>query len=489
MTKDSIPRASNIIGNYNLGKTIGEGTFGKVKLGIHIQTQEKVAIKVLEKDRICDVSDIERVSREIHILKLIRHPDIIQLYEVILIQIIETPRKLYLIMEYASGGELFEYIVKQKKIREKEACKFFQQLVAGVEYINKLNVVHRDLKPENLLLDHKQNIKIVDFGLSNTYKPGELLKTACGSPCYAAPEMIAGKKYEGLKADLWSCGVILFAMICGYLPFEDSNTNTLYKKILAGEYQFPKFISSEAKDLIKGVLNVEPETRFSIEDIRKHTWFSLLKEEIRPGILIGYDHIIVDLEILKQLEKYGYNLDYTKKCLEANKHNDVTTAYYLLLKKYLEDGGVSIADYGYVPESVPQQQVLSPQQAYTPVIPTRRKLIKGNRRTGSMGSTNKENDLTIKLTQEIKSTRNTSQKVPKQRKISDSPPSRNRKENFSGFRLLFKKAATPRPPSLQRPNLKNRGKTPGMRDLELAPIAKNSPKISHDAKIRFKSYY
>ena len=155
----------------------------------------------MEKDRICDVSDIERVSREIHILKLIRHPDIIQLYEVKFIQIIETPRKLYLIMEYASGGELFEYIVKQKKIREKEACKFFQQLLAGVEYISKLNVVHRVLKPENLL-DHKQNIKIVDFGLSNTYKTGELLKTACGSPCYAAPEMIAGKKYEGLKADL-----------------------------------------------------------------------------------------------------------------------------------------------------------------------------------------------------------------------------------------------------------------------------------------------
>jgi 5'-AMP-activated protein kinase catalytic alpha subunit len=135
-------------------------------------------------------------------------------------------------MEYASGGELFEYIVKHKKIREKEACRFFQQLLAGVEYISKLNVVHRDLKPENLLLDHKMNIKIVDFGLSNTFKAGELLKTACGSPCYAAPEMIAGKKYEGLKADLWSGGVILFAMVCGYLPFEDSNTNTLYKKML-----------------------------------------------------------------------------------------------------------------------------------------------------------------------------------------------------------------------------------------------------------------
>ena len=185
-----------------LGRTIGEGTFGKVKLGNHIQTEEKVAIKILEKDRICDVSDVERVSREIHILKLIRHPNIIQLYEVTYMQIIETPKKLYLIMEYASGGELFDYIVKNSKLKEKEACKFFHQLIAGIEYIHKLHIVHRDLKPENLLLDHNKNIKIVDFGLSNTYKAGELLKTACGSPCYAAPEMIAGKKYVGLEVDI-----------------------------------------------------------------------------------------------------------------------------------------------------------------------------------------------------------------------------------------------------------------------------------------------
>ena len=488
MAKDSGQRPMNTIGNYSLGKTIGEGTFGKVKLGIHVPTQEKVAIKVLEKDRICDVSDIERVSREIHILKLIRHPDIIQLYEVTNIQIIETPRKLYLIMEYASGGELFEYIVKQKKIREKEACKFFHQLVAGVEYINKLNVVHRDLKPENLLLDHKMNIKIVDFGLSNTYKPGELLKTACGSPCYAAPEMIAGKKYEGLKADLWSCGVILFAMVCGYLPFEDSNTNTLYKKILAGEYQFPKFISPEGKDLIKGVLNTKPESRFGIEEIRRHSWFSIIKEEIQPGILIGYDHIIVDMEILRQLQRYGYNLDYSKKCLEANKHNDVTTAYYLLLKKYLQNGGISIADYGYKPEPV-ILTAQSPQETYTPIIPARRKMLKGSRRTGSMASTYKDSDLSFRLTQDLKSHRNTSQKVPKQRKSSESPPTKPHKEVTSGIRLLFKKASTPRPPDLQRPGLKTRNKTPGLRDLELAPIARHSPKISQEGKMRLKAYH
>lgn len=179
-----------MIGNYTVEKTIGEGTFGKVKLGKHILTSERVAIKILEKERITDVSDVERVSREMHILKLIRHPNIIQLYE-----IIETPKFLYLIMEYASGGELFDYIVKHSRLKEVEACKFYQQIISGVEYMHGLSIVHRDLKPENLLLDHDKNIKIVDFGLSNTFSVGETLKTACGSPCYAAPEMIAGKKY------------------------------------------------------------------------------------------------------------------------------------------------------------------------------------------------------------------------------------------------------------------------------------------------------
>jgi 5'-AMP-activated protein kinase catalytic alpha subunit len=170
---------------------------------------------MLEKERIKEVADVERVAREIHILKLIRHPNIIQLYE-----IIETPKQLYLIMEFAEGGELFDHIVSKNRLDEDEACEFYQQIIDGIEYIHELHVVHRDLKPENLLLDANKNIKIADFGLSNTYKKGELLKTACGSPCYAAPEMIAGKKYEGVNVDIWSSGVVLFAMICGYLPFE-----------------------------------------------------------------------------------------------------------------------------------------------------------------------------------------------------------------------------------------------------------------------------
>jgi 5'-AMP-activated protein kinase catalytic alpha subunit len=168
-------------------------------------------------------------------------------------------------MEYAPGGELFDYIVKRQHVSETSSAKFFSQIISGVEYLHKLNIVHRDLKPENLLLDYNNNIKIVDFGLSNTYKDGQRLKTACGSPCYAAPEMIAGKKYSGIRVDIWSCGVILYALLCGYLPFEDKNTKILYKKILAGEYKLPRWIKSQSKDMMRKILETNSERRYKID--------------------------------------------------------------------------------------------------------------------------------------------------------------------------------------------------------------------------------
>jgi 5'-AMP-activated protein kinase catalytic alpha subunit len=214
---------------------------------------------VLEKEKIIDVNDVERVAREIHILRIVRHPVVVQLYE-----ILETDKEIYLIMEYARGGELFEFIVNRKRVREKEAAKFLQQILSGVEYLHKLGICHRDLKPENLLMDDYNNIKIVDFGLSNMYVEGQSLKTACGSPCYAAPEMVAGKMYKGLPADVWSCGVILYAMVCGYLPFEDPKTNVLYKKILNCDYTIPEFVSADCRDLITRVLNTDPEKRLTL---------------------------------------------------------------------------------------------------------------------------------------------------------------------------------------------------------------------------------
>eukprot|EP00434_Breviolum_minutum_P023370 symbB.v1.2.020616.t1/scaffold1747.1/size103332/3 len=266
---DSSRARAKSIGHYILGKTIGEGTFGKVKLGTHILTSERVAVKILEKERIVEVADVERVAREVHILKLIRHPHIVQLYE-----IIETRRQLYLIMEYASGGELFDYIVGKGRVPELEACRFFHQIIAGLEKVHAMNIVHRDLKPENLLLDEHKNIKIVDFGLSNVFRQGQLLKTACGSPCYAAPEMIAGHSYVPHLCDLWSCGVILFALVCGYLPFEDQNTSALYKKILAADYKTPKFISE--------LLTTDPTRRYNVPDVRAHPWYCQIPEASTP---------------------------------------------------------------------------------------------------------------------------------------------------------------------------------------------------------------
>jgi len=321
------PRTKSI-GHYILGKTIGEGTFGKVKLGTHILTGERVAVKVLEKERIVEVADVERVAREVHILKLIRHPHIVQLYE-----IIETRRQLYLIMEYASGGELFDYIVANGRVHEPEACCFFHQIIAGVEKIHAMNIVHRDLKPENLLLDDHRNIKIVDFGLSNVFRDGQLLKTACGSPCYAAPEMIAGHNYVPYLTDLWSCGVILFALVCGYLPFEDQNTAALYKKILDANYRPPKFITEAVRGLIAGLLTTDPHRRFTIPMVRAHPWYRQLPESsVKPRDLVPGQNGLEE-DVLRDLDSFGFPRDYAVRCLELNKHNHVTTTYYLLAEK------------------------------------------------------------------------------------------------------------------------------------------------------------
>ena len=242
-------------------RELGEGTFGKVKLGIHVRTNQKVAIKILVKSKIAQMSDTGRVDREIKILMEVKHRNIIQLYE-----IIETSYAIYMIMECAEGGELFDYIVKQGRLKEKEAAFFYCQIMEAVEFLHGKKIAHRDLKPENLLLSKdNKTIKIVDFGLSNVYKDDVMLQTACGSPCYAAPEMLENNKYIGYTVDIWSSGITLYAMICGYLPFEESETAQLYQKILNGEYEIPSFLSIEAVKIIKGLLTVNPKKRLTFE--------------------------------------------------------------------------------------------------------------------------------------------------------------------------------------------------------------------------------
>ncbi|KAL5107235.1 5'-AMP-activated protein kinase catalytic subunit alpha-2 [Taenia crassiceps] len=256
------------IGDYIIGETLGSGTFGKVKVGIHKSTGVQVAVKIVNRDKIKALDVAGKLRREIQNLWLFRHPHIIKLY-----QVISTPTDIFMIMEYVSGGELFEFIVKSGKISEKDARKFFQQIISGVDYCHRHKVVHRDLKPENLLLDCNHNVKIADFGLSNIMQDGEFLRTSCGSPNYAAPEVISGKLYAGPEVDVWSCGVILYALLCGTLPFDEEHIPTLFKKIKAGFFHMPEWLGASVRDLLKKMLTVDPIKRISIDDIRKHPWF------------------------------------------------------------------------------------------------------------------------------------------------------------------------------------------------------------------------
>jgi 5'-AMP-activated protein kinase catalytic alpha subunit len=330
------------IGDYILNKKLGQGTFGIVVLAIHEITREKVAIKILDKDKIAKNSDKLRLERKIQIMKKMYHKNIVHLYNVI-----ENNREIFLVMEYIQGKELFEYITEKRHLDEIESCIFYQQIISGIEYLYKTMVAHRDLKPENLLLDSKKNIKIVDFGLSNTYKENGLLSTACGSPCYAAPEMLSGKKYRGVDIDIWSSGIVLYAMLCGYLPFEDSNNQTLYKKIIKGEFNTPKYLSNDAVDLLHKILNVDPEKRYNIDEIKAHPWFNKVNSKIymSEGLLIDKYIIPFDEDIIKEMvDKYGYNEQNIKINLIINKHNNITTTYYLMLKKKVKSGKETIGD-------------------------------------------------------------------------------------------------------------------------------------------------
>ena len=263
------------VGNYLIKNTLGSGTFGKVKLGIYIPTKEKVAIKIIEKSKMTEKDDLVRLEREFEMLAQFNHPNLIMVSE-----IFESDNNYYTVMDYCEEGELFNYIVKNKYLSEEESAFFYYQLINGLEYIHSLGIVHRDLKPENLLLTKDHILKIIDFGLSNYFKEGQsrYLYTPCGSPCYASPEMVTGNSYNGIMIDVWSTGIILFAMLCGYLPFEDKNNEKLFKKIAECKIEYPEYISEEARDLMKQIIVPNPKERITINDIKKHNFYKRGKQ-------------------------------------------------------------------------------------------------------------------------------------------------------------------------------------------------------------------
>mmetsp|Transcript_3353 Transcript_3353/g.10476 ORF Transcript_3353/g.10476 Transcript_3353/m.10476 type:complete len:511 (+) Transcript_3353:3016-4548(+) len=313
--------------NYRLGKTLGIGSFGKVKVAEHLLTGQKVAVKILNRKKIQQMDMEEKVNREIKILQLFMHPHIIRLYEVV-----STPSDIFVVMEYVKSGELFEYIVEKGRLAEEEARRFFQQIIGGVEYCHRNMVVHRDLKPENLLLDSNYNVKIADFGLSNMMTDGHFLRTSCGSPNYAAPEVISGRLYAGPEVDVWSCGVILYALLCGSLPFDDENIPNLFKKIKGGIYMLPSHLSPGARDLIPRMLLVDPMKRITVPEIRQHPWFQV---RLAPYLSVPPQDTLaqtqaVDEAVLADVLKMGFERNEVLGDLYSQATTKATVSYYLL---------------------------------------------------------------------------------------------------------------------------------------------------------------
>ncbi|CAL9774593.1 unnamed protein product [Musa acuminata subsp. burmannicoides] len=259
-----------VMQKYELGRLLGKGTFAKVYYARNIRNGQSVAIKMIDKEKVIKVGLMEQVKREISVMRLVRHPNVVRLFEVM-----ASRTKIYFVMEYIKGGELFNKVTKGK-VPEDEARKYFQQLISAVDYCHSRGVYHRDLKPENLLLDENDNLKVSDFGLSalvDSKRQDTILHTTCGTPAYVAPEVISRIGYDGAKADIWSCGVILFVLMAGYYPFHDSNLMEMYKKVVKGEFKCPSWFSSGAKKFISKMLDPDPSTRISIAKIRENKWF------------------------------------------------------------------------------------------------------------------------------------------------------------------------------------------------------------------------
>lgn len=321
------------VGFYDIEKTIGKGNFAVVKLARHRVTKSQVAIKIIDKTQL-DETNLKKVYREIQIMKLLNHPHIVKLY-----QVMETKSMLYLVTEYASNGEMFNYL-SGGALPEKEARKKFAQILSAVEYCHARHVVHRDLKAENLLLDQHLNIKIADFGFGNYYTPGNPLNTWCGSPPYAAPEVFEGKLYHGPQLDIWSLGVVLYVLICRALPFDGATLPALRDRVLEGRFRIPFFMSTECEHLIRHMLVKDPNQRYTVEQIKKHKW---MQADPAVKTILAYnseanfegDKILDEYneQALELMQGLGIDIERTKTALVDDAYDHHTAIYHLLVDR------------------------------------------------------------------------------------------------------------------------------------------------------------
>ncbi|XP_066552541.1 serine/threonine-protein kinase MARK1 isoform X7 [Amia ocellicauda] len=361
-SRQNIPRCRNSIasttdeqphiGNYRLLKTIGKGNFAKVKLARHVLTGREVAVKIIDKTQLNPTS-LQKLFREVRIMKILNHPNIVKLFEVI-----ETEKTLYLVMEYASGGEVFDYLVAHGRMKEKEARAKFRQIVSAVQYCHQKRIVHRDLKAENLLLDADMNIKIADFGFSNEFTIGNKLDTFCGSPPYAAPELFQGKKYDGPEVDVWSLGVILYTLVSGSLPFDGQNLKELRERVLRGKYRIPFYMSTDCENLLKKLLVLNPVKRGSLEQIMKDRWMNVgyEEEELKPYIEPEPD--FSDTKRIELMVTMGFSRDEITESLIGQKYDEVMATYLLLGRKPPEfEGSESLSNSNLCQRSRPSSDL------------------------------------------------------------------------------------------------------------------------------------
>lgn len=316
------------VGFYDIERTIGKGNFAVVKLARHRITKTEVAIKIIDKSQL-DAVNLEKVYREVDIMKQLDHPHIIKLY-----QVMETKNMIYIVSEYASQGEIFDYIARHGRMTEGAARRKFWQILSAVEYCHNRRVVHRDLKAENLLMDANMNIKIADFGFSNYYTPGEQLATWCGSPPYAAPEVFEGKKYTGPEIDIWSLGVVLYVLVCGALPFDGSTLHTLRDRVLSGRFRIPYFMSSDCESLIRKMLVLDPSKRYSVDQIKRHRWMVEEAPRLLPSTgTCGDAKGEPNEQILRLMQSLGIDAVKTRESLRSGSYDHHAAIYFLLLER------------------------------------------------------------------------------------------------------------------------------------------------------------